>query len=220
MIQPQPEQVYVVPRATLFAGDAPQGCVRLESELLQRIYQDGFFAERGAVEEDPSLKQIIPYALVTRGRSTFTFRRTKGGGEKRLFGRRSVGVGGHVNPVDADDVVLDALSRELHEELFLPDRWNARLVGLINDDETAVGSVHLGVVAVVDVGPGLVKVREMDTMTGGFLGQEELLSLHASQRDSFEGWSALLLDRLDEVLTWQPPVSSIPIPKKAPTSTT
>ena len=192
MIQPQPEQVYVVPRATLFAGDAPQGCVRLESELLQRIYQDGFFAERGAVEDDPSLKQIIPYALVTRGRSTFTFRRTKGGGEKRLFGRRSVGVGGHVNPVDADDVVLDALSRELHEELFLPDRWNARLVGLINDDQTEVGKVHLGIVHVFDLDAPKVRPREQSIIETGFASPAELIG----DQEQFETWSQICLEHL------------------------
>lgn len=203
MIQSR-EQVYVVPREELFLDGTPHGCVPLDSEVLRRIYSRGYFADRGPVEEDPSLKQIIPYALVTRGDSVFTFRRTDKGGEGRLHGRRSVGVGGHVNPIDAGDIVIDALRRELSEEISLPDRWSARLVGLLNNDRSAVGAVHVGVVAVVDVGPGVVNVREMDTMTGGFMSREELLELHASERDSFEGWSALLLDRLDEVLTWQP----------------
>lgn len=219
MIQSK-EQVYVVPRAELFSGEAPHGCVPLDSDVLQRIYTRGYFADRGPVEEDSSLKQIIPYALVTRDDSVFAFRRTDKGGEARLHGRRSVGVGGHVNPIDAGDVVIDALRRELAEEIFLPDRWSARLVGLINNDETAVGSVHLGVVVVVDVGPGVVKVREMDTMTGGFIGRQELLELHRDERDSFEGWSALLLDRLDEVLTWQPRDFSSPIRNAIRTSTT
>jgi predicted NUDIX family phosphoesterase len=214
------EQVYVVPRGALFPEGAPHGCIPLDTGILECIYARGYFADRGSVEEDPALKQIIPYALVTRGDAVFTFRRTDRGGEARLHGRRSVGVGGHVNPVDAGDVVIDALRRELAEEIHLPERWSARLVGLLNNDRSAVGAVHLGVVAVVDVGPGVVKVRESDTMSGGFLSKQGLLALHATERESFEGWSALLLDRLDEVLAWQPRVFSSPIPNATRTSIT
>ncbi|MHC4939572.1 MAG: hypothetical protein ACYTHK_11430, partial [Planctomycetota bacterium] len=143
------ERVYVVPRATLFPDGAPHGFFPDGLDLLEQIYAEGYFAERARVEEDPSLKQIIPYAVVTRGRAVFRFRR-RGGGEKRLVGLASIGVGGHVNPEDAGDVILDALDRELEEELILPSRRKIDLLGLLNDDSTAVGSVHLGVVARVE----------------------------------------------------------------------
>ncbi len=215
------ERVYVVPRADLFPDGAPHGFRRAGPEFFGRIYGRGFFADRAAVEEDPSLKQVIPYALVTRPGQVFLFRRTSKGGEKRLFGLRSIGVGGHVNPVDEGDVIHDALRRELNEELCLPGPWQARIAGLVNNDTTAVGSVHVGVVAVVTPGPGSVRVREDDTMCGAFASREDLLALHARERDSFEGWSALLLDRLDEVLTWgRPDGSSTRTPRATPTSST
>ena len=220
MIQSQ-ERVYVVPRATLFPDGAPQGVFKADAAVFECIYAHGYFADRAPVEDDPSLKQIIPYAVVVRDGSVFAFRRTNRGGEQRLFGKRSIGVGGHVNPVDERDVVQDALRRELEEELCLPPHWQARVVGLINDDETAVGSVHLGVIAVVEPGEGSVSVREEDTMTGAFVGRADLLALYTRERDTFEGWSALLLDRLDEVLQWaRPHSSSSRIPNVTPTSTT
>jgi predicted NUDIX family phosphoesterase len=215
------ERVYVVPRAELFPEGAPHGFFRADAAFFGRIYARGYFADRERVEEDPGLKQVIPYALVVRDDSLFLFRRTDRGGERRLHGKLSVGVGGHVNPVDSGDVIHDALRRELTEELALPARWQARIVGLVNNDTTPVGSVHVGVVAVVDPGPGPVKVREEDTMSGAFEGRAALLALHARARDSFEGWSALLLDRLDEVLAWgRPPDSATPTPRRTPTSTT
>lgn len=215
------EQVYVVRRADLFPDGAPHGFFRAGPEFFGRIYGRGFFADRGPVEEDPSLKQVIPYALITRPGEIFLFRRTDQGGEKRLFGLRSIGVGGHVNPVDAGDVIHDALRRELNEELSLPEPWDVRFAGLVNNDTTAVGSVHVGIVAVVTPGPGSVRVREDDTMCGAFASREDLLELHAQERSSFEGWSALLLDRLDEVLTWgRPDGSSTRIPRATPTSST
>ncbi|MHC4547291.1 MAG: NUDIX domain-containing protein [Planctomycetota bacterium] len=215
------ERVYVVPRSVLFPHGAPHGFARADADLFGRIYARGFFADRDRVEEDPALKQVIPYAVLQRGREIFLFRRTEKGGERRLHGLRSIGVGGHVNPVDAGDVVHHALRRELLEELRLPARWDVRVVGLVNNDTTSVGSVHVGIVAVVRPGPGPVEVREEDTMTGAFVGRTDLLRLHARERESFEGWSALLLDRFEEVLVWDGPDDSIsPTPRPTPTSTT
>jgi predicted NUDIX family phosphoesterase len=215
------ERVYVVPRAELFPDGAPHGFFRAGPEFFGRIYARGYFADRGGVEEDPSLKQVIPYAIVARDDAVFLCRRSDRGGERRLHGLLSVGVGGHVNPEDRADVIGDALRRELREELVLPARCDTRIVGLVNNDATPVGSVHIGVVAVVEPGPGVVKVREADTMSGDFVGRAELLSLHARSRERFEGWSALLIDRLDEVLEWgRQPGSSTPVPRATPTSTT
>lgn len=223
------EQVYVVPRRTLFGASAPHGFVPGVDRWLPLLRDAGRFSLRDEVEEDATLKQIIPYAVIVRGDEIFLFRRTDRGGERRLFGLRSIGVGGHVNPVDRShhedgpDVVDGALRRELAEEVVLPERWRARLVGLLNDDSTSVGTVHVGVVAVVEVAPeDEVSVREQDRMSGSFVGRAALLELHANQREGFESWSALLIDRFDEVLRWAPSThdSSSPTPKETPTSST
>jgi predicted NUDIX family phosphoesterase len=215
------EQVYVVPRSELFPQGAPRGFVAGGREAIRRIYARGYFAVRAWVEEDPGLKQIIPYAVVVRDERVFLFRRTDRGGERRLHGLRSIGVGGHVNPPDFEDVIRRGLRRELTEELYLPPGWRSHLAGILNDDTTRVGSVHTGVVAVVEPGEGLVKVREEDTMSGSFVSREDLLDLHARERESFEGWSALLIDKLDEVLAWgRQQGSSSPTPNRTPTSTT
>jgi len=213
------EQVYVVKRSVL--PDCGHGVEPLRQTFLERIYTRGRFVPRAAVEEDATRKQIIPYAVVARGGEIFCFERTRGGGERRLFGLRSVGVGGHINPVDKEDVIHDALRRELEEELVLPRTWRATIVGLLNDDTTAVGAVHLGIVAVVDPGPGEVKVREADTMSGSFVSRKELLESCRRKRETFETWSALLLDRIDEVLAWTTPLDSYsPTRKRARISTT
>jgi len=193
------ELVYVVPRAELFPGQAPHGFFPGGLDLLECIYEAGHFADRARVENDPALKQIIPYAMVVRDDQVFRFRR-RGGGERRLVGLASVGVGGHVNPVDAGDVILDALDRELNEELYLPEERHVELLGLLNDETTAVGAVHLGVVARVTVGRGDVRVRELESMEGRFVPRETVLAEHAEGRDAFETWSALLLDAASAVL--------------------
>ena len=93
-------------------------------------------------------------------------RRTRAGGDARLHDRWSIGVGGHLNPGDGD--LLGGLRREWDEEVvagFVPD---FRLVGLLNDDTTAVGQVHLGAVYVADAAGRPVDDPRDREASGGF----------------------------------------------------
>jgi predicted NUDIX family phosphoesterase len=197
------EFVYAVKRAELFERRFPHGLEILAeaemSTLVARIRARGFFVERRHAEQDASMKQVIPYCVVARGAEVFLTRRSGKGGDARLFGKRSIGVGGHINPVDGADVLGLGLAREIAEELDVEGPWDARPVGVLNDDSTDVGSVHVGLVHVVRVA-GAVRVRETETLSGGFVAAEELARLCRGERDTFESWSALLVDRLAEVL--------------------
>jgi predicted NUDIX family phosphoesterase len=146
------------------------------------------------------MKQIIPYCVVARGGDVFLTRRTSKGGDARLFGKRSIGVGGHINPVDDADALGLGLRREIDEELAIDGPWTVRAVGFLNDDSTDVGSVHFGLVHVVRV-EGDVRVRETDNLVGGFTSAADLARLCRDERPTFETWSALLVDRLDDVLS-------------------
>lgn len=200
------EFVYVVKRGDLFERRFPHGLELLGPDevagVLGRIRDHGFFVERRHAEIDPSMKQIIPYCVVTRGERVFLMRRLETGAESRLRGKRSIGVGGHINPVDGttavDDVVEAGMRRELEEEVVIDGPWYGHLVGLLNDDSTEVGSVHLGLVYTVDA-TGDVRVRETEHLEGSFADAAEVRELCTSDRDSFESWSALVIDRLDAI---------------------
>jgi predicted NUDIX family phosphoesterase len=197
------EFVYVVKAAELFPLRRPHGFeapdAATTADVLGRVRSRGFFVERRHAETDATLKQIIPYCVVARGSEVFLTRRTTKGGDPRLFGKRSIGVGGHLNPVDGADVLALGLRREIDEELAVEGAWDVRALGFLNDDSTDVGSVHFGLVHVVRV-EGHVQVRETDNLVGGFVAQEELRRLCREERATFETWSALLIDRLDDVL--------------------
>jgi predicted NUDIX family phosphoesterase len=203
------EFVYVVKRYDLFERSFPHGLQICGEDdmapLLARIAEHGFFVERRHAELDSTMKQIIPYCVVARGQDVFLTRRLAAGGEARLHGKRSIGIGGHVNPVDGvggsegGDVLREGLRRELDEELVIGGSWNSRPVGILNDDSTDVGSVHLGLVSVVDV-DGDVAVRETEALEGEFVGVDELERLCREERGSFETWSALVIDRLPQIL--------------------
>lgn len=188
------EQILVVPRADLFWNGPFRGVSSVGlDEYLARVRQFGFFRRRGDVEDDPSLKQIIPYLVVQSSGRYMLFQRTQAGGEGRLHGLYSIGVGGHVARADVDgedDVVAAGLRRELDEELIVDGPWTARLAGVLNDDENAVGQVHFGLVHVVNVPSGRVAIRETDRLTGRLAGIGEVRAVYAQM----ETWSQLVLD--------------------------
>jgi predicted NUDIX family phosphoesterase len=90
----------------------------------------------------------------------------------------------------------DAVEREVCEELSVQGEFNARPVGLINDDSTEVGQVHFGVIHVLRCQPDQVKKKEQVITQMEFIRIDEL----KAKRDQMETWSQLCLDNLDAIL--------------------
>jgi predicted NUDIX family phosphoesterase len=147
---------------------------------------------RGDAEEDPAHKQVIPYLVLRDGGRWFLMRRTKAGGDARLHDLWSIGVGGHLNPGDGD--VAGGLAREWSEEVVAGFDPEYAPVGLLNDDTTRVGEVHIGFVYVADAGGRPVGIRETEKLVGSFATTEEV----AAVRDRLETWSRLAFDALTE----------------------
>jgi predicted NUDIX family phosphoesterase len=186
------EEVLVVPRASLVPEPGWLGLRAVDLEAVRRVIdRDGRFAPRTAAEVDRSLKQIIPYLVLRDGVRVFLMRRTRAGGDVRLHDRWSIGVGGHLNPGDRD--VDGGLRREWSEEIeaaFVPA---FRFIGLLNDDTTDVGSVHLGLVFEADAAGRAVAIRETEKLTGSFEGLAAIREVY----DGLETWSRLILPSLD-----------------------
>ncbi len=195
------ERVLVVPAAALdrlgrFQGYSPDAERYLSALLVPELMD---YRPRSQVETDPSLKQIIPYVVFRCGHSAFCYTRGESQGESRLHRLRSLGVGGHVAHDDADGLrgrgaYELALKRELDEEVAVSSPGRIRLVGLINDDSTPVGQVHLGVIHVFDLDQPHVKPREAGLAESGFLPFERIAAL----RHEFETWSQFCIDSVLE----------------------
>ena len=185
------EQVLVVPRALIVPGDGWLG-VRRDgvAAALDTVARHGLFMRRGDAEQDPGHKQVIPYLVLRDGERWFLMRRTKAGGDARLHDLWSIGVGGHLNPGDGD--VAGCLRREWAEEVRADFEPEFEAVGLLNDDTTAVGAVHVGVVYLADAAGRDVSIRETDKLSGGFATTAEV----AAVRDAMETWSSLVFDAL------------------------
>jgi predicted NUDIX family phosphoesterase len=204
MLETQTECVLVVPTSVFhalghFQGFCPQADRYLSELLLPKHVS---YRPRSEMEHDPSYKQLIPYCIFRyrdpdRGPCLFHYRRGKGQGESRLHSKRSIGVGGHISATDRGvasdaDPYAQGLKRELEEEIALETHYTQRRVGLINDDQTAVGRVHLGIVHLFDVQQPAISPREPDILESGFQPVAELLR----QPAEFETWSQICLTHL------------------------
>ena len=159
---------------------------------LATIAAAAIFRPRPALEGDPAWKQIVPYLILRDGSRVFLMQRTRAGGDARLHDRWSIGIGGHVEQGDGDH--LGGLRREWEEEIeaaFVP-HW--QLMGLLNDDSTPVGAVHLGVVYEADAAGQAVAIRETDKLRGAFASLDEV----EAHRADLESWSAFALDAIRE----------------------
>lgn len=217
----QYEQILVVERERLFHNGAFQGFRPLEEgrDLLRAVAQGHFFTQRGPAEENPLLKQPIPYVVLRCNGEVMVYRRLKGGGEKRLHGNASIGIGGHINPVDFDPawrehlveidfdpflaqcegipsatyllgIVQNGVQREVSEEVFVDATGAAKLLGFLNDDSNAVGKVHLGLVFALDLPTKDVRIREDESHElVGWFDQGGLADL----APEMETWSQILV---------------------------
>ncbi len=196
------EQVLVVPRELfqeigVFEGLRTEGLDVALAQLLDPV--NHFFMDRAAAEEDPSHKQLIPYCVFRCGNRILHYTRGKAGGESRLHAKISVGVGGHVNPIDTasgrvgSDAYHAAVTREIEEELDLPEEHEHRIIALLNDETNSVGKVHLGIVHLVDLKSDEVASREDALLDLRF---SSLTDLNGPLFDRLETWSQFCIRHL------------------------
>ncbi len=163
---------------------------------------NNFFLSRAQAENDPSHKQIIPYALIVHGGTVLHYVRGKKAGEQRLVAKGSIGIGGHLNDTDESLFAWDenayraGVEREVNEEITIGSSFEDRIVALLNDDTTEVGRVHLGIVHVFRLAEPKVEKREAMITNLAFLTRDELMA----RRDTLETWSQLCVDSLEQLL--------------------
>jgi len=209
------EKVLVIKRAALNEDALFHGLNFQPHTLLQRIFTPGnlTFIPRPDAENDPSYKQIIPYVIMSCNDKILSYVRGKRAGETRLVGNRSIGIGGHINPIDDQiplfgtdyrDVYLTALAREIEEEVHVAANHTDNIVALLNDDSNPVGQVHLGIVHHWKLESEDVEKREQMITQMEFLTPAQL----ESAQPPLETWSALCLASIQQITTpANPPIN-------------
>jgi predicted NUDIX family phosphoesterase len=181
-------------------GYHPMNATRMASMFMDEWVT---LAPRSKIETDERVVQLVGYAILRCGRDILVYRRTPGSGEERLRGRLSCGFGGHVSADDIDvengtgrwlRSTMRATRREVEEELGLSTSdMLLSPSGLIWDDSTAVGRVHLGIVFISDL--ATMRIPDRVEATIGELRFSPIEQLYDSWSE-LETWSQLVLDGL------------------------
>lgn len=189
------ERVLVLPASRFHSLGVFQGFCPRVADYLPALLDPAHlqYLPRRLAENDPSFKQLIPYVVLRWREQIFAYTRGQSGGEARLRTLRSLGIGGHICAEDGaacPDPYRAGLLRELEEEVYLNAAYDERLLGLINDDRTPVGQVHLGIVHVLDLAEPNVRHRDEALADGAFVSLKQLRQARAE----FETWSQFLLE--------------------------
>jgi predicted NUDIX family phosphoesterase len=156
----------------------------------------GQFMDRDKAEKNVDWKQVIPYVVMRCGDKVMSYVRGSQGNEKRLTDCRSVGIGGHVNPWGPNPLPLtsfvQSVDREVEEEVLIDTKHRGQAVALLNDDSTAVGRVHLGVVFLWHLNMPRVKSREAGKVQDIQWAKVPVL-LNSMGR--LESWTRIVLER-------------------------
>ncbi len=204
------ESILVFPRAILDKVGSFQGLSLDYSKYFDAILSSGTcgFCPRSEAESNFALKQIIPYVLCVHKGEVLTYIRSKTSGESRLMHKASIGIGGHINPLDGtvatrrdlERTVEAALERELSEEVVIKTATKRKMIAVLNDDADEVGRVHFGVIYLVELDKPLVEVNKAH--------REEIARLFFAKPNSLlndtslnlEGWSLVCLREIDALL--------------------
>jgi predicted NUDIX family phosphoesterase len=201
----QPDENVLVVRRSLFDELGNFHGLNFEPQkYLDAFLSRGnnFFLPRAQAEQDPTHKQIVPYAIIAHGKTVLHYVRGKKAGEQRLVSKGSIGIGGHMNDTDESlfawdkDAYRAGVEREVNEEIAIDSPFEDRIVALLNDDTTEVGQVHLGIVHVFRLAEPKVQKREAMITNLTFLTRDELLA----RREALETWSQICADSLDRLL--------------------
>jgi predicted NUDIX family phosphoesterase len=182
------EEVMVVRRETVAPYIEHRTFDLIDVDIRELIESEHLFIPRATAEVSPQFKQIIPYVVIRNGESFFLLTRLAKQTEARLHHKLSLGIGGHINP--DTPTVLGGLRKELEEEIHVACAYDLRFVGILNDDTTDVGRVHLGTVFELLAATRDVTIRETEKMTGEWSPRASL----ASMRNAMETWSQIVYD--------------------------
>ncbi len=191
-----PEQVMVVATGKLrpfFTATLIRHDTEAILDLIERehTFLDRPVAEvnRPVAEVSEEWRQIIPYVVIRHGDDVFVLERTAKQTEARLHHKLSLGIGGHINP---GHDLMAGLKKELDEEVQVAGDYTLTFAGILNDESTEVGRVHLGAVFLLDAASRSVTVLETEKMRGAWRPRTQL----AEAREAMESWSQVVYDEL------------------------
>jgi predicted NUDIX family phosphoesterase len=132
-------------------------------------------------EQNTRFRQVIPYCAIRRNTGEFLVYE-RAGGEDRLHGLLSFGVGGHI---EEGETIIEGMDRELIEEVDIVGTQVMEYLGKIEMYGNVVELVHIGLAFVIDCVDALPR-EELKNPRWMFINEIE------DSLDEFENWSKVL----------------------------
>ncbi|MEK6962853.1 MAG: 2'-deoxycytidine 5'-triphosphate deaminase [Nanoarchaeota archaeon] len=174
-----------------------------QAETLFGDINGGFFQSRYDCEYDPALLQLLPYVVVFGpDKTVYSYVRAENiqdYGEERLFGKHSIGLGGHIAREDAPDYIMTCLNREaFREEVSMEGTYSEpKFLGTLFQSDTPVDQVHLGLIFAVHT-KGRARQKESSIVSGEMRSMDELVKDPNRDR-KYETWSRVLISHLPQL---------------------
>jgi len=192
---PNDERILVVKRTDLMPDGGWKGIKQVNfDQYLQIINEKKQFLWRSDMENDPTYKQIIPYLIFNFNQNYFLMQRRSTASETRLRNKYSLGIGGHIRQEDMTKAasIFDWAKREFHEEVYYDGKLDIKPIGIVNDDTTTVGKVHLGFVLLLTGNSDNIRVKS-ELKGGSLMTLADCMHYY----ENLEPWSQEALKLLD-----------------------
>jgi predicted NUDIX family phosphoesterase/thymidylate kinase len=199
------ESICVIPKSSLKVALPDKGFVsdpKIISGFVDTVKSQKTFLARSQAEQNPNYLQPIPCAVLRYDDKILLLKRKKPG--HPLHDTYAVWAGGHVIETDDGvDILLNALNRELTEEVFIKEAFELKPgpIGLIRTDEDARAQSHIAVLYEItlksqDVALALNQKEFRSTrgtsMSGKLISISEVRNIY----DEMGDWSKSIVDRL------------------------
>ena len=188
------EDILVVSRTVLFQSTSAWQGIRHDifDVFVHNIEQNACYIPRAQAETNPSYKQIIPYLVFKHKNTFFVMQRKATASEQRLANKFSLGIGGHIRQDDiSNNNIFDWAKREFEEEVTYNGNIKISNLGVLNDDSSDVGKVHLGMVLLLEGDSDQISIKD-EHKSGTLLTLEECKALNPRM----EAWSKIILEIL------------------------
>jgi predicted NUDIX family phosphoesterase len=184
------EHIWVIKTAELYQNQyVREGIIPYHESIAEDIMTKGFTYRRDKAEQDATYKQIVSYIMCVHRGNIFLMQRNAHIHESTLANKYSIGIGGHLNPHDiARSINLWGI-REFCEEVIYHGSYSLKPYAFINDNSNAIGSLHLGLVHIMQVEDEHITIKS-EFRKGSFVKIEEI----AFYYNNLESWSQLLFN--------------------------
>jgi len=193
------ERILVFPATLLARIGSFHGLAHDYQQYLALISDNYKFLPRKEAEKNSDYKQLIPYAIFVHSHFIFSYRRGAQLAERRLSGRYSIGIGGHISdtrPCSFDRIYTEALEREINEEIHITGEYSKATLAVINDDSDVVGKTHFGVVHFIRITNREIKARERAITEARFVDVADLKrNIHR-----YENWSQICIRNIETLM--------------------